>query len=216
MDLLIWGEEVLLPAIERVLAGDKTLREGRHCKFCPAISGCPLKHKNAQELAKMAFDDDYKSEKYGNNSAQLTDEQLSERLNLAVSLEDYIKGVKQEVLARMKSGYPIPQWKLVAGRSIRKWTDEGGVILKQLIRRTKANEQMVEDMMEEPTVRSPAQIEKVLKRYKLDVTVIFDGLVRKPPGRPSLAREEDPRPALSLETAAQAFDETYVTDDDDL
>lgn len=57
LDLLIWRDSKLLPAVQRVIDGDETLNDGDWCRFCPALAYCPLKHRVAQDAARAIFSD---------------------------------------------------------------------------------------------------------------------------------------------------------------
>ncbi len=55
LDVLIWVEEVLKPAVAAAMAPNAPLTTGKHCRFCPAQAQCPALHKMAQDLARKDF-----------------------------------------------------------------------------------------------------------------------------------------------------------------
>ncbi len=193
--------------------GDMTLEDGKWCKFCPALAACPKKHQAAVKAAAMAFEDDWEEPGYGSNSGTLSAEEIGNRLTLVRSLKDYIKGLENEVLALMRAGDEVPGYKLVAGRSIRKWVGTPEEVLGTLVRRLKPDEALLDAIMVPPTVVPLTQVEKVLKQRKINPAIVMDGLVWKPPGKPALVHEADPRPALPISTAAEVFDEPYTDED---
>jgi hypothetical protein len=198
IDLLIWRDSKLIPAVERIMAGDRTLQDGPWCRFCPALAACPLKHQLAQEAAKLAFDD-------LSNSEEVSPAELADRLRLMLRLEDWANALKEEATGLIHRGEDVPGWKLVEGRSNRKWADDDPEILRRLVTRGGFNTQQGEAFYAPPALQSPAQVEKLLKRWKYDPAALLKGLIFKPPGKPALVPDTDPRPPMRQLTAAEAF-----------
>jgi hypothetical protein len=103
---------------------------------------------------------------------------------MADRLEGWVKDVRALAQDLLENGAPIPGYKLVPKRATRQWVDE----LKAL----EAFEGLVpaEELIE---MRSPAQVEKVLKKHK--VSMPPDLIVSVSSGN-TLAPESDPRPAV--------------------
>lgn len=202
IDLLMWRDEKLFPAVERILAGDETLEEGKWCRFCPAVSGCPLKHGNAVKAAQAQF---------GSNSGMISVDELGDYLGLARSVAAWAKELEKEVVTRLRSGDPVPGWKLVAGRAYRAWGADDASIMAEILRRSRATATKAEELIEPPVLRSPFQVEKILKRWGTKPDQIMDGLVVKPPGKPTLVPASDKREALSAADASGDFD-TWADD----
>jgi hypothetical protein len=196
LDLLIWRDSKLHPAIQRVIDGDETLNDGEWCRFCPALAYCPLKHSVAQEAATAAFSD---------NSGDLTPQELSDRLRLAMRLHDWIAAIQEEAIVQIRKGDDLPGWKLVEGRSRRAWAAADQKVWQELVKRAEVDSVKAEEFFEPPTLKSPFQVEKALKRWKHDPKPILDGLVNQPPGKPTLVEESDPRLAMKFLTAAEQF-----------
>jgi len=88
----------------------------------------------------------------------------------------------------LSSGQGFPGYKLVAGRSTRRWGDDAA-----------ATEALVEllgdDAFAPRSLLSPSQAESALgKKRKGEIAP----LIVKPEGKPTLAPESDPRPAVSV------------------
>jgi hypothetical protein len=196
LDLLIWRDSKLHPAIQRVIDGDETLNDGEWCRFCPALASCPLKHAVAQEAARAAFSD---------NSGDLTPQELSDRLRLAMRLQEWIASIQEEAIVQIRKGEDLPGWKLVEGRSKRAWAAEDEKVWQELVKRAEVDSFKAEEFFEPPTLKSPFQVEKTLKRWKRDPKPILDGLVYRPPGKSTLVEESDPRLAMKYLTAAEQF-----------
>ena len=111
-----------------------------------------------------------------------------------------IKGVKQWVTAveaaaldRLMAGEEVPGYKAVEGRSTRKWTDEDAV-LKALGNVRIKGQRLKKDEIYSMSLRSPAQIEKVIgKQHKILTSLVMTG-----EGKPTLAPASDKRPAISI------------------
>lgn len=60
LDLVLWAEDVLKPAIDLICEGDLgklVVREGKWCRWCPAAATtCPLKQLSRVDEAKNEFD----------------------------------------------------------------------------------------------------------------------------------------------------------------
>ena len=52
IDLWMWRDAKLIPAVQRILDGDQSLQDGPWCRFCPALAVCPLKHELANQAAR--------------------------------------------------------------------------------------------------------------------------------------------------------------------
>lgn len=172
-------------AAVRALSDNAPLHPGVHCKFCPAAAVCPARHQQVMEIAQGEFD-----VVTGNVVVppveEMTPERLSFLLRQITILEDYARRVREYALAEAERGRPPTGWKLVGSRPTRKWIDEdeAAAIFKTM----KIN------YLTEPTLKSPAQVEKLLdKKSKAE---LLPTLVRKVSSGSVLAPLEDPRPAL--------------------
>ena len=204
IDLWMWRDGKLIPAVQRILDGDTSLTDGPWCRFCPALAICPLKHELAQTAAAQAFDDTIVNDP--RNSADLSPEDVAKRLNLALRLEDWIDKLKEHAALMIHRGENVPGFKLVEGRSNRKWAGEDADILRELVQRGSFTPQEAERFYAPPELQSPAQLEKTLKRMgRTQTQFLLNGLINKPAGKPSLVPADDPRPAMAILTAREAF-----------
>jgi len=171
---------------------DAPLAAGEHCKFCPAAGICPAMRDLAITKAQDEFVDVV--------APDLTDADLANLLEKASLIEDGIRAIRAEAFNRAQGGAQIPGWKLVAKRATRKWAGEPDVVKGKLaldFRLTR--EQIVEEKL-----RSPAQIEKLLKG---DDKKAIAGLVVAESSGVTLARETDRRAeAKPQRDAADDFD----------
>lgn len=177
-DLLSWAREVLQPAAEMAWRGEGAFCPGEHCRFCKAHPGC----RGWQE-------------KYGPlagfeplpQPAALTDEELGEWLQKVEGLAAYARELEDYAQTALLEGRTLPGWKLVQGRSTRKWTDQDA-----------AFRQMEADGIDEAMLytRTPISLttaEKMLGKKKF--AEVMSAFITRAPGAPKLAKDSDPRPA---------------------
>lgn len=183
-DLLEWADTVLKPAAELAYKGEGEYSCGDWCQFCPIKHICRARADYAMELAKHEFKD----------PAILDDEDIEEVLAKVDDLVSWATDVKEYALKEAISGKTWTGWKLVAGRSNRKYKDEDAVI--------KAVTEAGYDPYEKKLLGITA-LTKVLGKKKFDE--VLSGLIVKPQGKPTLVPESDKRPAIS--TAREDFEE---------
>lgn len=115
-DLLNWAEKTLQPAAMLAWEGKGNFAPGeKQCRFCKAYPTC------------RAWQD-----KYGDlagfeplpQPATLSDKELGEWLRKLVGLADYARDLEEYAQQALLDGHQIPGWKLVEGRSTRKWSDQ--------------------------------------------------------------------------------------------
>jgi hypothetical protein len=212
IDLWMWRDAKLIPAVQRILDGDTSLTDGPWCRFCPALAICPLKHELAMQAAERAFDDGPTP----SNTEDITEEELATRLQLVLRLTDWIDALKDEAMVRIHRGYDVPGFKVIEGRSNRKWAADDPEILRELVERGKFTPKDAERFYRPPELQSPAGVEKTLKRMgRTQTQFLLNGLINKPPGKPALVMVNDPRPALTVMTAREAFQQS-VTDEEEV
>jgi CRISPR/Cas system-associated exonuclease Cas4 (RecB family) len=150
------------------------LKIGSHCRFCPAKAICPAQTGEIDRLVKTRLE-------------ALNDADLGKALELADMLESFTKAARELVQQKLEAGLPVPGWKLVPKRSTRQWTNEADALAA--LRAVGAPES---ELME---LRSPAQIEKVLKKRKIALPA---EVVTSVSSGDTIAPESDPRPAKVL------------------
>jgi hypothetical protein len=207
IDLLMWRDNELLPAVQRVLDGHKSLHDGPWCRFCPALAACPLKHDLAQQAARIAFDDSV-----GANSDDIGPAEIANRLQLALRLADWIAALGDEATLLIRRGEDVPGFKLVEGRAHRKWADDDKATIAELMKRGRFDARQAESFYAPPELQSPAQLEKTLKRMRLNPAPLLEGLINRPSGKPALVTIDDPRPAMRLMTVQEAFRQSVEED----
>lgn len=179
-DLLTWAREVLQPAAELAWKGEGVYHPGGHCRFCKAYPSCRAWQKQYGPLAGF--------EPYP-EPATLSDEELGEWLQKLEGLAAYAKDLEEYAQQALLDGRSLPGWKLVQGRSTRKWTDQDA-----------AFQQMEHDGINEAMLytRTPISLtaaEKMIGKKKFAETM--SAFITRAPGTPKLAAASDPRPAYN-------------------
>lgn len=183
-DLLKWAEWVSQRA-EIALSDDAERVPGeKQCRFCKAKASCKALMKYTEDIIMAEFDDldDMPS------PDTLSDKDLRRVLEAKSMIEGWLGSVETVVRERLEAGETFDGFKLVEGRSLRKWGNE----------QTAAEvltEALGVDVAFKSTLISPAQAEKALKK---DERKLLDDLVVKPAGKPTLVPESDKRPAINL------------------
>lgn len=177
-DLLTWAREVLQLAAELAWRGEGVYHPGGHCRFCKAYPSCRAWQKQYGPLAGF--------EPYP-EPATLSDEELGEWLQKLEGLAAYAKDLEEYAQQALMEGRSLPGWKLVQGRSTRKWTDQDA-----------AFQQMEHDGIDEAMLytRTPISLtaaEKMIGKKKFAETM--SAFITRAPGAPKLAAASDPRPA---------------------
>jgi hypothetical protein len=151
LDILMWVDEKLIPAVDACAQPDAPLVMGPWCRFCPASFTCPKLAAEANAMAAREFSDD-------GISMPSDPAKLAEYLVTAERAETWIKALREFAVEQLKAQVRIPDWGLEPTRPVRRWTDEqrvGDLLMKKGLTLEEAYD---------ISLRSPAQIEKKLKR----------------------------------------------------
>lgn len=170
IDRLEKFNDELAMAVHRAQQPDAPVATGDHCRFCPAKPICPQMTGAVERAVRQKV-------------LEITPERMGAMMTLAQSAEDWASDVRKLVQQTLKSNVAVPGWKLVPTQARRQWVNEADALA--------ALQALVPDapLME---LRSPAQVEKILKEHKQKlpselVAAVSSGL--------TVAEEGDPRPA---------------------
>jgi len=182
--LLAWAENTLRPIAELAAKGEGEFKAGEHCRFCKVKATCRKRAEYNLELAKYDFA----------VPDTLDTTEISAVLAKADELAAWAADVKEYALQQALSGVKFDGFKVVEGRSVRKYTDENAVA------------QVVEKAGYQPyetSVLGITAMTKMLGKKKFDE--LLGSLVVKPRGKPALVADSDKRAAIDL--AAEDFKE---------
>ena len=184
-ELLNWAETVLRPAAQLAWDGRGDANPGKWCHFCRAEGTCKALAQRNMELAKLDF-----PEPIGMSTKEVAD--VLPKLDL---LLEWGKAVKDLALFRAMNGEKFPGYKLVAGRSVRKFKSEADACLA--IKEAGFNPYITK-------MKGLTDLQKEMGGKKFNE--VCGGLLVKPQGKPALVPETDKRPALDLSAAADFAD----------
>ena len=175
-DLLKWADEVLAPTAQLAYTGKGEFKAGDHCQFCKVKATCRKRAEYNLELAKYDFE----------MPATLDDIEIAAILAKVDEMISWGNDIKEYALQQAQSGVHFDGWKIVEGKSNRKFTDEAAVVFK------------VKDAGYDPYEKKLLGItamSTMLGKKKFEE--LLGELVYKPPGKPTLVPEFDKRPAMN-------------------
>ena len=184
--LLTWADEVVAPSARMALDGSGPTACGDWCRWCPAKAICRTRAEYSLELARDEFRD----------PPLLTDEEIGEVLIRAERIKKWVEDIQGYALEQALAGKQYDGWKLVEGRSNRKYADELKVAEK-----LKA-EGFDEALLYERKLLGITNMEKLVGKKKLTTTL--GDLLIKPAGKPVLVPESDKREAINTTESAKA------------
>ena len=187
-DLMEWVEKELKPKAALAINGEGEFRSGSWCRFCKAKDTCRARAEEYLRLAQMEF----------RAPALLTDDEIAEVLKVADELARWSADVyayaQNEAVTR---GKKWNGFKLVEGRTCRKYTDE-----------EEAAEAAVAagytDIYKKSLI-GITEMEKLLGKKKF--AEVLGKLVYKPQGKITLVPESDKRQEVMAATAEADFKE---------
>lgn len=172
-----WAEQTLRPKAELAFKGEGEFNPGPWCTFCKAAVKCRARAEEKLALARYEFA----------KPSLLTDEEIEDilaRLDDLTKWANEIAAYAQD--AAINHGKQWSGFKLVEGRSIRKYADETAVV-------TAATSAGYRDIFKKSLIPI-TEMEKLMG--KKTFTEVLGRLVIKPQGKPTLVPASDKRPAI--------------------
>lgn len=185
-DLEAWGDEEVKPAAALALSKGAPFAAGDWCKFCPHRAKCKERAKVLEEIEA------YREE------ISLDADDVAEILTKADQLTAFIDDIKEQALQDALNGVEIPGWKVVEGRSNRKFTGSED----DIVERAEAAG-FDKALLYETKMITLTAIEKIMGKKAFAANM--GDIVEKPIGKPTLAPESDKRPAYSTNAAIDDF-----------
>jgi len=174
-ELKTWAETTLKPKAALAYEGKGDYIPGPWCTFCRAAVKCRARAEEKLWLAQYEFA----------MPPLLTDTEIEEILGKLDDLTKWANEIQAYALdAALNHGKEWQGWKLVEGRSNRKYTDEQAVI-------TAANTAGYLDIYRQ-SLLPITEMEKLMGKQVF--SDILGSLVIKPPGKPTLVPLSDKRP----------------------
>lgn len=183
-ELLTWANEVLVPTAKLAYEGKGEFKAGDHCQFCKAKATCRKRAEYNLELARYDFE----------MPAALEDTEIAAILPRVDDLVSWAADLKEYALKRALSGTHYEGFKVVEGRSNRKYSDEAAA--------AEAAKGAGFDPYEKKLLSITAMTVLMGKKKFEEVLGVY---ITKPHGKPALVPESDKRPAIN--TAYEDFSE---------
>jgi hypothetical protein len=182
-----WAQEELKPIAALAFKGEGEFAPGSHCRFCRARAVCKANADYNLELAKYDF----------KNPVLLGDDDIADILARADAFSQWLNSVEEHALNEaVNNGKKWAGWKLVEGRSNRKYQDES------LVASTLLKAGFAEDIIYKKEILGITAMEKAIGKAKF--TGLLSNHIIKPPGKPTLVPASDKRPEYNSAEAAAA------------
>lgn len=184
-DLIRWAETEVRPKAMLAYEGKGEFCAGEWCRFCKARYTCRKRSEYHMSLAARDFKE----------PDLLSDEEIADILPVAESLNSWVQDLLAYATQEAVIGKTWPGYKLVAGRSIRKYTSEAEVIKA-------ATEAGYTDIYK-TSLLGVGDLEK--RMGKKAFNEVLGKYIVKPVGAPTLVPETDPRKPYA--NAASVFND---------
>lgn len=187
-DLIAWGEKIVKPTAAKAYSGKGVQKAGSWCKWCKVAPMCATLAAKNIKLAQHDFRDPHK----------LTPKQVLDVYKQMPMLVDWVNAVQKYLLKEAIKGKKWPGYKVVEGRSNRKWLDE------EKVAKILEKEMFDEKDFMQSKLQGITRIEKLLGAK--DFKELVGDYVVKPQGKPTLVPESDKRrPMHGIEDAKEDF-----------
>lgn len=186
-ELYKWTEGVLIPKSKLAFNGEGNYKSGDWCRFCKAKNICRERANIALEVARCEF----------KLPPLLSDEEVENALKDVEQIESWVKDIKEYALKRALEGKKWTNFKLVEGRSNRRYVDE----------------EKVADVVKaegydpyEQKIKGITAMTKLLGKKKFDE--LLSSLLEKPKGKTTLVPRSDKRE--EIETVKEEFQKEEI------
>ena len=173
-DLLKWAEEYVRPRAELAIKGQGEFCAGDHCRFCGAKAVCKARADKNLELAKYDFQE----------PNTLDNNDIAYILSKVDELVNWASDVKEYALEQALNGEEFDGFKVVEGRSNRKYTDVEVIA-------TTLEKNGYTDIFKPKELLTLTNMEKLVGKKKL--AELVGKYIEKPVGKPTLVPITDKR-----------------------
>lgn len=187
-ELKCWAEEELKPKAVKAYNGEGEYIPGEWCTFCKAAVRCRARAEEKLKLAQTEF----------KMPPLLTDNEIEEILFILPDLTKWANEITAYATdAAVNHGKEWNGFKVVEGRSVRKYKDEDAIA-------EKAVSSGFKDIYRKSLIPM-TEMQKLMGKTKFEE--ILGDLIYKPPGKPTLVPKSDKRPAMNVADAKNEFNE---------
>ena len=187
-ELKCWAEEELKPKAVKAYNGEGEYIPGEWCTFCKAAVRCRARAEEKLKLAQTEF----------KMPPLLTDNEIEEILSILPDLTKWANEITAYATdTAVNHGKEWNGFKVVEGRSVRKYKDEDAIAEKAVASGFK-------DIYRKSLIPM-TEMQKLMGKTKFEE--ILGDLIYKPPGKPTLVPNSDKRPAMNVADAKNEFNE---------
>ncbi len=158
----------------------------KQCRWCLAKADCKALFKFTEEILCKEFDDESELDEQ-----TLNKEQKKLILDNKDLIYDFLNAVEGSVFETLSQGEQFPGYKLVEGRSNRKFTDNAEKILVEKLGEEAYKKELI----------GIGEAEKKLGKKEME------NITFKPEGKPTLAPEYDKRKAIVIKPISEEFED---------
>jgi hypothetical protein len=189
VELLAWGEEYVKPRAQMAIKGEGEYSPGEDtCRWCRAKALC----KARADFMMAMVDQDFTDAKL------ISDNDVTNYLELAPQILKWAKDIQEYAFEQAeKHGKKWIGWKLVEGKSNRKYLDE--IKVADLL---KKEGYVVAKIYEPQTLLGITALEKAITKKQFNA--LLSDLVIKPTGKPTLVPESDKRDEICSTASAES------------
>ena len=185
-ELKAWAENELKPKAQMALNGEGEYYPGEWCQFCKAAVRCRARAEEKLRLAQQEF----------KMPPLLTDSEIEEVLTILPDLTKWADGILAYATdAAVNHGKEWNGFKVVEGRSVRKYKDEDKVAQA-------AKDHGYTDIYRQSLI-TMTEMQKLMGKKQFEQ--ILGDLIVKPQGKPTLVPVTDKRPAMNVTNANNEF-----------
>jgi hypothetical protein len=188
VQLLRFAEQARQCAIDTQADNAPLVPSPKGCQWCKAKATCPALATMAMEVAQLEFGPVLDELQTVPSVESLSTEQQSYIYQHKGMIKSLMDAIEQNLTRELSHGRDVDGYKLVAGRSIRKWgnRDEAEAALR------KVSKLKVKDIFDTKLI-SPTTAEKLLGRGH----ALLQAHVSRPEGKPTLVTADDTRRAIT-------------------
>lgn len=184
--LMEWADNFVRPKAKQAFAGEGEYLPGEWCMFCRAADKCRARAEANLKVAREEF----------GLPPLLTDEEVEALLPQLPDLVKWANDLQAYALdAAVNHGKQWNGFKVVEGRSIRKYADEDAVA-------SAAEAYGYKDIYQKKLINL-GDLEKLMGKKKFQE--VLGAYIVKPPGKPTLVPVSDKRPALTITNVKEEF-----------
>lgn len=176
-DLVSWADNTVVPAANQCMTSDAPRTAGnKQCTWCAAKPTCKALKSHVERIIGSEFDD--LTLPVVEKGIDLQNIMSNKKL-----IETWLKAIEGYIFEQLQAGIDMPGYKLVKGRSVRKWANVEDAEKALRAKRYKVSEIFTQKLI------SPTQAEKLLAGKYNEI----EHLIVKPDGKPTLASTNDKR-----------------------